>query len=94
MPNSSPRRGRTAGPGRLTLSEIAVLAGVCVKTLRCRVLPADDASARQHWVQTLDLKKRRVGVHGLIHGDATLVRQHMSSITGEDDSLQGMVTAL
>lgn len=87
MTNPSPRRGRSAGPGRLTLSEIAVLVGVCVKTLRRRIIPGNDAPRRQYWVRTLDLQKRRSGVLGLIHGDAGLVRRHLSEIRGVDESL-------
>ena len=87
MPSQNPRRRRSAGPGRLTLSEIAVLVGVCVKTLRRRLLPSDDAALRHYWVQALDLKKRKTGVHGLVHGDASLIRQHLSAIRGVDDSL-------
>lgn len=87
MPTPSPRRRRSAGPGRLTLSEIAALSGVCVRTLRRRLIPNDDAAVRQFWVHALDLRKRETGRLGLIHGDATLVRKHLPTISGVDAPL-------
>lgn len=69
------------------MSEIAVLAGVCVKTLRRRLIPNDDPAVRQFWVQALDLRKRTSGLLGLIHGDAALVRKHLPTISGVDAPL-------
>jgi len=87
MPTPSPRRGRSAGPGRFTLSEIAALAGISVKTLRRRILPPLDDACRRQWVAALDLRHRDAGALGLIHGDAALVHQHLAAIAGLDRPL-------